>query len=985
MTDHDWDSRVEIELARMLELPQPERAKAIAELASTDATLAERVESWARWLGERGLVADEGVPERLGEYRLIRRIGGGGMGIVWLAEQESLGREVALKVLRPDLGWFDEARARFRREAEAVASLQHPNLVTIHAVGEERGTPYLAMEWIDGRSLASVIQDGDLAPEFKESDFGDSSWEKFCIRIASDVARGLEHAHAHGIVHRDVKPSNVMIDRRGRVVLLDFGLAHSESADDLTRSGAQLGSLPYMSPEQVAGQQVDARSDVWSLGVTLFELLTQKRPFRGVTAAKIREEIRAAHLPRLAALGVHVTWETQVVVETALAPEPERRYRDASSMRSDLEAILRHGPIQARPASVLRRGIRLVQRRPAKSALVALAVVVAVAPLLLWIQGRHATQAILIERDLAEESFDSAVKAVDDLLIELSKGLDYTPAGREAAHKITTRAARFYEDWLLKRDDPLLRARCANSLTLLARAWSRIGRYEEARTAARRAIDQANRILETKTTANPLVLRAWARAAHADASRQLGDTASTRSMLQGAIDDVVAAQEAGAPSQTHGNLGIFYRRMALMHVLAGEVEDASRVFGESIEAFERLPDEERSRSFAMEHAHALVASAFQDAKTSRFELGEQRLERARVLLARVYARSGRDDVRARELEGFICATEGWLALQAKRYSDAVRHLVEARKFRVEFCERVGYTANARSQLMNSLQWLSDAEIALDKNYDRAADAEIVELAKRHGVEDLETMARGWVATAHHQLGRDEDDARKRVEHFQKCIEIGLPTLDDQPDGHALARHVADSMVLLGNGAVDAKEYDVARRYYERAIPIHERLADKGTPERAQRARREIRNMSIRMAHCDILRGAFEQAKACLQPVREAMLARKTRQPVIEMLWGRLECALGEHEVGLRRILEALRPWGRSMRRLPPDQLDSEMSWLRMPELWPAVRSSKHGEARKMALALLTLIQRFNNRFEELAGYAERRRFYDTVAASLRAG
>ncbi|MCK6462108.1 MAG: serine/threonine protein kinase, partial [Planctomycetes bacterium] len=202
--------------------------------------------------------------ERLGEFRLLRRLGAGGMGTVYLARQESLDRDVALKVLRPELQGSREAAERFRREAVAVARLKHGNIVGVHAIGEAEGVQYIALDLVDGRNLDEILAEaagrGETIP-----------WRD-AARWAAGIARALEHAHARGVIHRDVKPSNIRVTPDGKPLLLDFGIARDTAGGTLTATFA--GSPLYAAPEQLSGATLDARADVYGLGATLYQCLT---------------------------------------------------------------------------------------------------------------------------------------------------------------------------------------------------------------------------------------------------------------------------------------------------------------------------------------------------------------------------------------------------------------------------------------------------------------------------------------------------------------------------------------------------------------------------------------------------------------------------------------------------------------------------------------------------------------------------------------
>lgn len=335
--------------------------------------------------------AGESVPDRLGDFRLLRRLGGGGMGVVYLAEQTSLGRQVALKLIRPEFLFFPESRERFRREVEAVAHLKHPGVVPVYAVGEERGLPYFAMEHVEGCSLAQALEalasrspeqiDGrDLLDAIVRTTQGDAApqesmlpavfegrWETCCLRIARALAEALDHAHARGILHRDLKPSNVMLTRDGRVMLVDFGLARAEGATQLTRTGSQLGSLPYMSPEQVRGADrgLDRRTDVYSLGVVLFELLALGLPWPEGDTERVRQAIVLGDHAPLRSRNQHVSWEAETICATAMERDVGRRYASAAAMARDLERALNHAPIAARRAASALRARRWAERHPA--------------------------------------------------------------------------------------------------------------------------------------------------------------------------------------------------------------------------------------------------------------------------------------------------------------------------------------------------------------------------------------------------------------------------------------------------------------------------------------------------------------------------------------------------------------------------------------------------------------------------------------------
>ncbi len=263
-----------------------------------------------------------------GRYRILRKLGTGGMANVYLAEDEVLGRRVAIKILNDRHAGDDQFVERFRREAKNAASLSHPNIVSIYDRGEAEGTYYIAMEYLDGRSLKELIVARGPAP----------------IHLAVDYARqilaAIRFAHRHGIVHRDIKPHNVLVDGEGRLKVTDFGIARA-GVSQMTEAGSIIGTAQYLSPEQAKGAPVDQTSDLYSVGVVLYELLTGVVPFSGDTPV----EIAMKHLSTIpeppSAKRADVPRDLDLVVMRALAKDPAERYQSAEEMDADLRRINR--------------------------------------------------------------------------------------------------------------------------------------------------------------------------------------------------------------------------------------------------------------------------------------------------------------------------------------------------------------------------------------------------------------------------------------------------------------------------------------------------------------------------------------------------------------------------------------------------------------------------------------------------------------------
>ncbi len=338
--------------------------------------------------------APPGAPfERLGRYRVLRTLGEGGMGAVLLGEDEELGRLVALKLLRPELQGSTTLAARFEREAQVVARLRHPHVVRLYGVGEEGGTRFLAMEFVEGEGLDEV-----LARARDDGDDGVPPPVETCVRWAAQLAGALQAAHEAGVVHRDVKPSNVRITPAGDAVLLDFGVAAEEGAGRLTRTGRFLGTSAYAAPERFGpGAGDDPRGDVWSLGVVLYEALTGVQPFEGASEAETLRRVLETEPPSPRRLRPAVPHDLALVVATALERDPSRRYASAAAFADDLRAVLAARPVAARGAGPLRRTLRAVRRRPVASASLALLVAGAAALLVARTLERRAEAAAALD------------------------------------------------------------------------------------------------------------------------------------------------------------------------------------------------------------------------------------------------------------------------------------------------------------------------------------------------------------------------------------------------------------------------------------------------------------------------------------------------------------------------------------------------------------------------------------------------------------
>ena len=761
--------------------------------------------------------ADE--EKRLGDFRIGREIGRGGMGVVYEAQQISLGRRVALKVL-PFAAVLDSRQiARFKHEAQAAAQLDHPNIVSVFAVGIDRGVHYYAMQFIDGqpldralaelrgaaRSGAATKHEGSASLPSNAADVSTIDYcpstpgslltsksvnqHEYCrtvMHLGIQAAEALHAAHEHGVVHRDVKPSNLLLDGSGKLWVTDFGLARCRSDSAVTKTGDVIGTLRYMSPEQAMGKSalVDQRTDVYSLGVTLYELLALQPAFSGEDGPALLRQIEQ-HEPRpLRQLQPKTPADLETVVSKAMAKQREERYTTAQELADDLRRVLEGKPTLAKPPTIAER-LRKWTRRHRH------AMAVAVAVCLLATLGMAAST-LLIAREkaksdqnytLAENNFHQAQKAVERLGTQVAQQLSEVPGAASVRAELLRETRRYYASLIEQakqnphaKQNPELRADLALTYNKLGAIDAEIGTNDEVIEAHENAI----KLFEELSAAYP---------GAPDYRRRLAISQNNFALALGrsgqidaarrAYRDAISLQEklvedsADAP-QYLGDLALSNSNFGLLQSETGEQANAEDLFREAIRLQERVlevqprdPEILRNLAAALNNLSKLCV----DADPGRAaQLGEKALAyQTKAAALRPEERKYRHDVAVtRDNLGAVQSRQGHFSEAAAAYAravdiqrDLVREAPAQNSYRLDLAVSLNNLGLAQSRLRKTA--------AAERSFRQALDLQ--ESLVRQNPDDLDLQSS--LGGTYNNLGMLMEELQRNAEaadNFRHAVE-----------------------------------------------------------------------------------------------------------------------------------------------------------------------------------------------------------------------
>ena len=693
----------------------------------------------------------EQTERRLGDFQIIDELGRGGMGIVYRAQQHSLNRQVALKVL-PFAAVLDERQiARFHREAQAAAQLHHPNIVPVYSVGCERAVHFYSMQLINGQSLDTFLADlqnelgiGDRDAISQTIPYGESplatpadnvnvdppqkdsatidrfstngsiqrkSYVENIVQLAIQAADALQHAHDYGVIHRDIKPSNLMIDERAKLWVTDFGLAHVQTSTELTLSGQPLGTLRYMSPEQAAGTMVvDQRTDIYSLGVTLYELLSLRCAVAGENRQQIFAHIENSEPKPIRRLNPAVPIDLETIILKATNKSRDQRYTTAAEFRDDLQRFLDGLPTLARRPSVVDRTTKWALRHRTfvfACLLVMLFTLVGTSVASLLIVREQAKTKLAHEEAIAnyqaaDRFFKQAAEAVDSLGIQMVTDLNQFAGTEPLQRALLLKALRYYEDFVqFAAEDLALRMSLAKTHVKIGRINQQLGNWKAAENAYRRALPVFDKLLNPENSSDVRSRMAVVRNNLGLIQFRLGQIDNSEASYKKAIaiqlelvNDDGDKRHLKDLANSLGNLGTMYGD-------TNRVEDAEKFLYRSMGILKKLLVESPQDFEFKKHLAICLHNLSFLQRDSNFELAEENCNNA-IQIQRELLEQKPNSTKVKSDLAIGYNNLGTLQSESNNLDAAARSYHEAVKFGLELVAQSPDVASMKRELAISL-------------------------------------------------------------------------------------------------------------------------------------------------------------------------------------------------------------------------------------------------------------------------------------------
>ncbi len=766
-------------------------------------------------------------------YEILGELGRGGMGVVYKARQTKLKRLVALKMILGGTHAGGQELARFRSEAEAVARLQHPNIVQVYEVGERDGCPFFSLEYIDGGSLAGKLDGTPQQP-------------RAAAKLVETLARAMQSAHQHGIIHRDLKPANVLLTADGIPKITDFGLAKQlDTESSQTQSGAIMGTPSYMAPEQAEGRikEIGTAADVYALGAILYELLGGRPPFKGATVVDTLEQVRSQEPVSPRRLQPGLARDLETICLKCLHKDPARRYASALDLADDLRRFLEDKPIVARPVGAADRAWRWCRRNPVLAGLVAACILALVGgttvSAFFAVRANDSARRADDKATLAEANADKArrlaafagkqrdlaLDSFNTLLVEVHEKLGDTTEMRQLKDRLLETATKGLERLSEGTQEEVGADRgLAEARLRLANSFFKIGNL----TAARKEYEAARKVLDAVVKDQPDDRRArmlWARTT-SDLGNLVAqnDQAAARQLAGTALDAAESLHRADpADAEASELLVDACQRLGSIHLVAGEFAEATRLTRRALELTETL---EKAKPGDAD-CQLAVAEAHRYLGNIRMKAGATREARAEYQTATDLARAVSAKNPAHSQAKLRCALNlTSVAEVAEKLDDAAGALTAYRQaydLEQEILADAPYTGLLQVMLAATSAKLSELNLkAGDKG-----------LARQYVVQTLWSMRKGTV----------EDPSNT-------AFQIALR------DAHKLAAEIS----LAWEGKI------AGRNHYRQALALTRKLADadaKNTDHRRELLdlHRKLGDLDLGLEHRSAARDHFQQALA----------------------------------------------------------------------------------------------------------------------------